>query len=847
MNNLEIKEVYDLIEKSRARYGVFKKCELHLHTPVSYDYELIKGKKYNQISLEEIYDLSISTGYLNRATVKLIKDKEDEYLTSEYIKQIRKNTPYDNFKEYLAYLIIAHKLYKEDIEVVIISDHNTFSGYKKLKYALIEYYKERIKSNAECKKSCIDILPGIEISCSDKQHLIVIVNEKKLEELNKYLNEIFLSEKEGTYLDSRYLIEYLSIKFDAITYLAHLNSSDYLGSNAYNKKLFGLEELKIIGTKDVTSIESIKNRISNYIGNKVDNYQYVLEGDAHNIDDIGTKVTWIKCNNMKFASLKKVIENSKICIRVVKPNGVNRYIKGIVINPGNNGFLINKKDNNSDKTLILPFSKDLNCIIGGRGSGKSTLINILQTALTLEADDLNTLDFISNHKIIYCTFYLDGVDYILRFIPQKKDKNNYYYLGIEDLFFGIQELNGRIYLSNVWIELYKVDDGDVYSIDKNEYPIILGKIFRRSYNINKLVSKINDGSVSDFIRDIVTYGISYNKIEEFEKIIKTTQNKSFIKMLKGLLPEIIEYLNKRKDEISVYINKFNKENEKVIEILYSPKEKELYFYLKDILNLFMSRKNIEKTYLTWEQSQVFIFDAVNKIGYLHFLELILNNQYKKIQSIIQIEKYIDRSELTFSSAELGLEDINSVNISKVYTAIRDKLKENRQLLQDSILKCFKVTDDFTINFNINSKESIDTEPCIMKNIEELSLGQKVVALLDLVFNFGVSCDDSTPLIIDQPEDNLDNQYIYKNLVNSLKRIKSLRQVIVVTHNSTIVTNADSEQVIVMNSDNKNGWIERIGYPAEKNIIKHIVNYMEGGEDSFKHKKQIYSLFIPSLK
>lgn len=90
------------------------------------------------------------------------------------------------------------------------------------------------------------------------------------------------------------------------------------------------------------------------------------------------------------------------------------------------------------------------------------------------------------------------------------------------------------------------------------------------------------------------------------------------------------------------------------------------------------------------------------------------------------------------------------------------------------------------------------------------------------------------------EDYLDNQYIYKNLVRKLKEIKSKRQIIIATHSSTIVTDAKEEQVIVMNSDNKNGWIQATRYLNEKVIKLHIINYLEGGIDSFKYKMFMYN-------
>lgn len=113
-------------------------------------------------------------------------------------------------------------------------------------------------------------------------------------------------------------------------------------------------------------------------------------------------------------------------------------------------------------------------------------------------------------------------------------------------------------------------------------------------------------------------------------------------------------------------------------------------------------------------------------------------------------------------------------------------------------------------------------------------------MLSFILTYGEYTKDNTPLIIDQPEDNLDNRYIFKNLVRDLRDLKSRRQVILATHSATIVTNARAEQVIVMESDGVSGWIEKTGYPTEPTIVKYIVNLLEGGIDSFNHKRFTYS-------
>ncbi|EIC81399.1 Hypothetical protein PS4_65485 [Streptococcus salivarius PS4] len=132
---------------------------------------------------------------------------------------------------------------------------------------------------------------------------------------------------------------------------------------------------------------------------------------------------------------------------------------------------------------------------------------------------------------------------------------------------------------------------------------------------------------------------------------------------------------------------------------------------------------------------------------------------------------------------------------------------------------------------------------IFKDVTNLSLGQKVVAMLDFILAYSELTDDNRPLLIDQPEDNLDSRYIFNNLVKILRDVKSNHQIIIATHNATIVTNALSDLVILMKSNGEHGWIENSGYPSEDKIKKYIVDYLEGGIESFKHKVKIYKSII----
>ncbi len=531
ISNNDLKRVYNLIEGSRKKYGNLKKCEFHLHTPASHDYELIKDKNYSQLSIEEILEFSVEIGYLNKGNKDFILKEVEEYKSNKYVEALREsNKPYSSFKEYIAYMNIAHKLYQENIEVVFISDHNTVSGFHKLKYALNEYYVERIKITEGRRTNCIYLFLGVEISCSDQNHLVVIYDNNRINELEVYLDEIVLSQEYGSFLDSRSIIEDIS-KQGGLAYLAHLNSSKWLGSMAYKKKLYNMKELQLIGIKDLNQKSSVISKLGAYVSEAEDRFSFINEGDSHNIADIGINTSWIKFNKIDFTSLEKAIANRKICIYDKKPRKSNKFIKGIVSIPGDYGFLKNNHEklmfsNKEEDIFSVYFSRDLNCIIGGRGTGKSTLLNMVEIIYSQETDNKKTLKFISQNKIIYSIFRLDDYDYILRFIPQVRNKEEYYYL--EDTFIlgSVKETEGKYCLSASWRELYKVDKDRFIKLNEVESNRILERIFRRGYNINKLVEKINLGQIGKFIRDTVTYGIDYDRVDEYIYEIKDIPNRS---------------------------------------------------------------------------------------------------------------------------------------------------------------------------------------------------------------------------------------------------------------------------------------------------------------------------------
>lgn len=115
----------------------------------------------------------------------------------------------------------------------------------------------------------------------------------------------------------------------------------------------------------------------------------------------------------------------------------------------------------------------------------------------------------------------------------------------------------------------------------------------------------------------------------------------------------------------------------------------------------------------------------------------------------------------------------------------------------------------------------------------LSTGQKCTTILPILL-----LDSTNPLLVDQPEDNLDNRFIFECVVNSVRDVKHRRQLIFVTHNPNIPVLGDAEQVLVLNSDGEAGELAEQGNVDE--CRDHIVTLLEGGEEAFRQRRTRYA-------
>lgn len=126
---------------------------------------------------------------------------------------------------------------------------------------------------------------------------------------------------------------------------------------------------------------------------------------------------------------------------------------------------------------------------------------------------------------------------------------------------------------------------------------------------------------------------------------------------------------------------------------------------------------------------------------------------------------------------------------------------------------------------------------VLRDFSRLSLGQKQSVLLALM----LSADSNSPLIIDQPEDHLDSEFIYQTLVPVLRRAKERRQVIIVTHNANIAVLGDAEQIIVLKAMDDRGRIVSTGSIDHPDTRDYACAILEGSAEAFKRRARIYGV------
>jgi len=126
---------------------------------------------------------------------------------------------------------------------------------------------------------------------------------------------------------------------------------------------------------------------------------------------------------------------------------------------------------------------------------------------------------------------------------------------------------------------------------------------------------------------------------------------------------------------------------------------------------------------------------------------------------------------------------------------------------------------------------------VSKDFSRLSLGQQQSVLLALM----LSSDSRYPLIIDQPEDNLDSEFIFHSLVPVLRRAKERRQIIIVTHNPNITVLGDAEKIVAFKSTSEKSVVVADGSIDDQSTRTSVCQILEGAEEAFRRRAKMYGI------
>lgn len=367
---------------------------------------------------------------------------------------------------------------------------------------------------------------------------------------------------------------------------------------------------------------------------------------------------------------------------------------------------------------------------------------------------------------------------------------------------------------------------------------VLEKIYNELYNSFKNnVEKITKKSFKPILEYKNELKTLKSKNEELKKDLKPYLAKF---KNQNQLEKLQKNLNERKNELSNIIKEEKKINKNL------DKEEKIK---EEIISLYQERYESYKEIINYLKEENYVFENIELQASLKFKNDEFDNHFtddinKKLTNLNDYEFYENYIYNYDKNNHLK-------NINDLFRKLLNKDNNNIKLKKNSTKRnalTSLLEDYFYINYDLIQ----NGDP-----IFHMSPGKRGLVLLQLFLHLSNS---KHPILIDQPEDNLDNRTIYKELNEFIKNKKIERQIIIVTHNANLVVSTDAESVIVANQDgqeigrdNKEYKFEYItgalectfenkeknGVLYKKGIKQHVCEILEGGKDAFKKREERY--------
>jgi ABC-type lipoprotein export system ATPase subunit len=357
-----------------------------------------------------------------------------------------------------------------------------------------------------------------------------------------------------------------------------------------------------------------------------------------------------------------------------------------------------------------------------------------------------------------------------------------------------------------------------------------GKINNNLYKILEEKQKNKNDLQSRLNEPIQKYQKYLEELKEWKYLFrnKNSEKKSLKKELSDIKKEIPESLKKEEERREILIKElFNCLNEEIAiyKTLYSP------------IIEFIRQERGKNEYMDLNFSAEIMLHPDFNEKFLSFIDRSRKGSFQGVEGSQNLLKDITH-KYDFSNIK---EVINFLN------EIKEKLQnesinglENKRVLESQLIQGKTKNNIYDFLYSLEFLKIDYRLKWGDKLIEDLSPGERGIVLL--LFYLLIDKSD-VPLIIDQPEDNLDNESIYNLLVKYIKQAKNRRQIFIVTHNPNLAVVCDAEQIIYCNLDKKNRY--KISYETgsieNPEVKKNIINVLEGTKPAFNNRQSKYEL------
>lgn len=879
------------------------------------------------------------------------------------------------------------KAIEERIAVIGLTDYFTIDGYKKLKK---EYLENPTKLNSLFTPSEVSQIREIRIFPNIEFRLEQIVNKNRVNYHILFSDDVSIDDIEENFLhEIEFICEGEPWTTSNKRKLKHRNIEEFGASIKKQQPSFSESDFTVGCTTAVvsaTQIEGILNSHTDIFGGKyviivpvdedlskiswnsqghmVRKYYYqvvniffatnsntidfglgkkhsniteyldefkslkpcVCGSDAHKLDSLfrfpNDNVCWIKADS-SFEGLKQILyePEERVKIQATCPDDKNLYhvLDSIVLDEP--GFW----------TGTIYLNPNLNAIIGGRSTGKSSILK----AIAAKHDALNEEDnYIESHLGGVSIRWTDGgneeghkIDYysqgymyriassrkhtneLVETILQSKDVSGLLssYAEIKsqierdissdvfnlfrfrkefyDLYNALKEKGNKVGVEQQ-IKLLKAKVTTLQqgsSLSPAEVASFNGLLTQLASYDKETASAHEDINRFQRLRNLSPIVSNFENINSFNSLSFRNNSSELIRLFQGLRSRTevewqsvidgfiantttaLENLRKEREVIvssELYIKgaQFYKDNKEIQSVLDRIKEEEKTL---EVINQLTSKIETIK-----EQIQQLIASILsNHLKYKQQIETLITKlrvEYDGL-SISVVKDYDGDRMRTFLESRCNLRStgrtqyitdmvtnypINTEYYSDLFLRdlVNGKIELKSSYTPQSVANDFYTQEWFTLSYELKYQNDL---------FGMMSEGKQAFVILKLLLDFS---DKKCPILIDQPEDSLDNRAIFQELVEYIKSKKKERQIILVTHNSNVVVSADAENVIVANQSGTNckndadckfqyinGSLEMTKPKdvTEEIILKsqgireHVCEILEGGRVAFEKREQKY--------